>query len=180
MRSPYADRQNDRGRMNFNSAQVEAMLRESLRLGEPILLHAVGDRTIEVIFDAMEKIGRRNSVNWKVRRVRIEHADALSGNLIGRAKQLGVVVVQNPTHFSFVEMFYARWSPQMQFENQRTLIEAGIPYAIGSDGPMNPGLNIMLASGIRPVHPNPSPGPRPSRLTRPVRHLRNLPSMKRE
>jgi predicted amidohydrolase YtcJ len=70
--------------------------------------------------------------------------------LIGRAKRLGVVVVQNPTHFSFVEMFYARWSPQMQFENQRTLIEAGIPYAIGSDGPLNPGLNIMFAT----AHPS--------------------------
>lgn len=150
MRSPYADRQSERGRMNFTSAQVEAMLRESLWLGEPILLHAVGDRTIETIFNAMEKIERQNGVDWKVRRVRIEHADALSGNLIGRARRLGVVVVQNPTHFSFVEMFYARWSPRMQFENQRTLIEAGIPYAIGSDGPMNPGLNIMFAT----THPS--------------------------
>ena len=155
MRSPYADRQSERGRMNFSSVQVEAMLRESLWLGEPILLHAVGDRTIEIIFDAMEKIGRRNSVDWKVRRVRIEHADALAGDLIGRAKRLGVVVVQNPTHFSFVEMFYARWGPQMQFENQRTLIEAGIPYAIGSDGPMNPGLNIMFAA-MHPSRPSES------------------------
>jgi predicted amidohydrolase YtcJ len=150
MRSPYADRQSERGRMNFSSVQVEAMLRESLWLGEPILLHAVGDRTIEIIFDAMEKLRRQNAVDWKVRRVRIEHADALSGDLVGRAKRLGVVVVQNPTHFLFVELFFARWSPRMQFENQRTLIEAGIPYAIGSDGPMNPGLNIMFAS----AHPS--------------------------
>ncbi len=146
MRAPYSDREGERGRMNFSSAQIEAMLRESLRLDQPLLLHGVGDRAIETIFSGMEKIGRQNSVDWKRRRVRIEHADALSGDLIDRAKRLGIVVVQNPTHFSFVEMFYARWSPQMQFENQRTLIEAGIPYAIGSDGPMNPGLNIMFAS----------------------------------
>lgn len=150
MRSAYADLPDERGRMNFNATQVEMMLRESLRLDEQLLLHAVGDRAIETIFSAMEKIGRGSSVDWKTKRVRIEHADALSGDLLARAKQLGIVVVQNPTHFSLVEMLYSRWSPQMQFEKQRTLIEAGIPYAIGSDGPMNPGLNVMLAT----IHPS--------------------------
>lgn len=150
MRVAYADLPGERGRVNFTAAQIDSMLRESLRLNEPILLHAVGDRTIESIFDAMERVGRRTAVDWRARRVRIEHGDALSGDLIGRAKQLGVVVVQNPTHFSLVEMLYLRWSPQMQFENQRTLIQAGIPYAIGSDGPMNPGLNIMFAT----THPS--------------------------
>lgn len=150
MRVAYSDLPAERGRTNFSSAEVEMMLRESLKLDEPILLHAVGDRTIEIIFDAMEKVGRPNGIDWRARRVRIEHGDALSGDLIGRAKQLGVVVVQNPTHFSLVEMFYSRWGPGMQFENQRTLIDAGIPYAIGSDGPMNPGLNIMLAT----IHPS--------------------------
>jgi predicted amidohydrolase YtcJ len=32
----------------------------------------------------------------------------------------------------------------------KSLLEAGIPLALGSDGPMNPYLNIMLAS----MHPN--------------------------
>jgi predicted amidohydrolase YtcJ len=34
----------------------------------------------------------------------------------------------------------------------RSLIEAGIPVALGSDGPMNPFLNIMLAT-IHPYNP---------------------------
>lgn len=150
MRNGYADRSVERGSMNFNAAQVEMMLRESLQLGQPLLLHAVGDRTIEIVFDAMEKVARQTAVDWKAKRLRIEHGDALAGDLIERARKLGVVVVQNPTHFSFVEMLYSRWSPQMEFVKQRTLIDAGIPYAIGSDGPMNPGLNIMLAT----IHPS--------------------------
>jgi predicted amidohydrolase YtcJ len=150
MRLPYADRLAEQGNMNFTPAQIEMMLRESLRLDQQILLHAVGDRAIETVLNAMEKIERQNSVDWKARRLRIEHGDALSGSLIARAKRLGVIVVQNPTHFSLVEMLYSRWGPQMQFVRQRTLIDAGIPYAIGSDGPMNPGLNIMFAT----IHPS--------------------------
>ncbi len=34
----------------------------------------------------------------------------------------------------------------------RSLIEAGIPLAIGSDGPMNPFLNVMLAT-LHPYNP---------------------------
>jgi hypothetical protein len=70
--------------------------------------------------------------------------------LIPRARKLGVVVVQNPTHFSEPELFQRRWGTEMQ--PLRSLIEAGIPVALGSDGPMNPFLNIMFAT-IHPSNP---------------------------
>jgi predicted amidohydrolase YtcJ len=60
--------------------------------------------------------------------------------------------VQNPTHFSIVDIIYARYSPQTKFFTARSLIEAGIPFALGSDGTMNPFLNIMLAA-IHPARP---------------------------
>jgi predicted amidohydrolase YtcJ len=72
--------------------------------------------------------------------------------LIERAKRLGVIIVQNPTHFSTVDMIYARYSPKTKFLTARSLIEADIPFALGSDGPMNPFLNIMLAA-IHPARP---------------------------
>jgi predicted amidohydrolase YtcJ len=73
------------------------------------------------------------------------------GDLIPRARKLGVIVVQNPTHFSEPELFHRLWGTDRM--PLRSLIEAGIPVAFGSDGPMNPFLNIMFAA-IDPYNPN--------------------------
>jgi predicted amidohydrolase YtcJ len=69
---------------------------------------------------------------WRNRRVRIEHANFLKPDQYERVKQLGIVIVTNPTHYEKVDPL-------------RSLLEYGIPVAIGSDGPMNPFLNVMLA-----------------------------------
>jgi hypothetical protein len=124
------------------------MLKESLDFKQQLLVHAVGDQTIHMVFDAMEKYDAK--VDWNSKRVRIEHGDGVIDELIPRARKLGVVVVQNPTHFSEPELFRQRWGTKMF--PLRSLIEAGIPVAIGSDGPMNPFLNIMLAA-IHPYNP---------------------------
>jgi len=90
------------------------------------------------------------NVDWKSKRVRIEHADGVTDDLVQRAQRLGVVLVLNPTHFAPPEMIFARYSPNTHFFAFRSYIEAGIPVALGSDGPMNPFLNVMLAS----MHPS--------------------------
>lgn len=86
--------------------------------------------------------------DWAKKRVRIEHGDGMAADLIARARKLGVVVVQNPTHFAPPDLFQRRWGQNMQ--PLRSLLNAGIHLAMGSDGPLNPYLNIMLAT----IHPN--------------------------
>lgn len=151
LREPYNDRPDWRGKLNFPESEIVKMVEESLRFKQQILFHCAGDRTAEVVFDALERVGV-GKIDWRQKRVRIEHGDGISGDLIERAKKLGVIVVQNPTHFSIVDIIYARYSPQTKFFAARSLIEAGIPFALGSDGPMNPFLNIMLAT-IHPARP---------------------------
>ena len=75
------------------------MVRESLRFKQQILFHCAGDRTAEVVFDALETVGN-GKIDWRQKRVRIEHGDGVIGDLIPRAKSLGVIIVQNPTHFA--------------------------------------------------------------------------------
>ena len=68
--------------------------------------------------------------------------------MIPRVKRMGLIVVQNPTHLALRELFAKRFGVERadQMQPMRSLLEAGIPLALGSDGPNNPYLNIMLAS----------------------------------
>jgi predicted amidohydrolase YtcJ len=146
LRQSYNDRPGWRGKLNFPESDIAAMIKESLDFKQPLLAHCAGDRCAETVFYALESYGTK--VDWKPKRVRIEHGDGIINDLIPRARELGVIVVQNPTHFSEPELFQRRWGTKMQ--PLRSLIEAGVPVALGSDGPMNPFLNIMFAT----THPS--------------------------
>lgn len=146
MRQPYADRPTTSGELDFSEKEMESMLRESLQRNDQLMVHVVGDRTIETFLNAMEATGGEKV--WGQRRVRLEHGDGLMPDLVPRAKRLGVIVVQNPTHFTLGELFVKRFGDKrsQMLQPVRSLLEAGIPVALGSDGPMNPFLNIMLAA----------------------------------
>jgi hypothetical protein len=85
---------------------------------------------------------------WADRRVRIEHGDGIMPEMIPRVKRMGLIVVENPTHLAVRELFVKRFGVERadQMQPMRSLLDAGIPLALGSDGPNNPYLNIMLAS----------------------------------
>ena len=151
-REPYDKSGKWHGKMNFSANEIGAMLKESLRLKQQILFHCGGDQCVEAVFNAMEKVGSSKKIDWKSKRVRIEHGDGVIADLIPRATKLGVIIVQNPTHFVPVEGVDNRPESFKQLQPLHYLIEAGIPVALGSDGPMNPFLNIMLAS-IHPAQP---------------------------
>ena len=112
LRQPYSDRPGESGRLNFPPAEIAAMLRESIDAEERLLLQVVGDRAIEVVFDAMEAM---TEIDWPAQRVRIEHGDGVDGDLV------------------------ERFGPDRLFSRFRSLIDAGIPVAIGSDGPRTRG-----------------------------------------
>lgn len=146
MRQPYADRPSTSGELLFPEKEMENMLRESLQRNDQLMVHVVGDRTIETFLNAMDATGGEKA--WAQRRVRLEHGDGLMPDLVPRAKRLGVIVVQNPTHFTLGELFVKRFGDKrsQMLTPVRSLLEAGIPVALGSDGPLNPFLNIMLAA----------------------------------
>jgi predicted amidohydrolase YtcJ len=150
LRKDYNDKPGWRGRLNFSETEIENIIRESLKFNQPLLLHCVGDRACEAIFDRMEKIGD-GKIDWKKKRLRVEHGEMVIDELLERAKKLGVVIVQNPTHFTDGELGRTRWGGGKS--QIRSMIDNGIPFALGSDGPINPFLNIMLAS----IHPDNPP-----------------------
>jgi predicted amidohydrolase YtcJ len=142
MRQPYLDRKGWRGQMNWPVDSLTAMLKQSVVTKEPIMLHAVGDATIDAALTAMRTAAP--SMAWPPLRPRIEHGDFASADQMDRMKALGVVVVENPSHFMLADVMKARYGGA-HTQRLKSLVAAGIPVALGSDGPMNPYLNMMFA-----------------------------------
>jgi predicted amidohydrolase YtcJ len=145
LRVPYHAGSDASGRLDFPPAEIAKILAETAAGSDQLLLHVVGDRTAVVVLEAMQAMP---TAEWKRRRVRFEHGDGLLPDLIPLVRSLGIVVVQNPMHFSNVGVY-----PTADYLVLKTILKAGIPLALGSDGVMNPYLNIMLAI-TTPAHPS--------------------------
>ena len=140
MRPAYPD--GSHGRLNFSQREIEALLREIFTRGDQALLHVSGDATLATVLDAMQAVGSADA--WRAMRPRIEHGEGLAPDLVERARNFGIVLVQNPSHF----MLPPAESAFMQAHDLQPLagvLADGIPLALGSDGPPSPWLNMMFA-----------------------------------
>jgi predicted amidohydrolase YtcJ len=138
--------------LSMPQAEVPAMLQESLSNDDQLMLHVSGYPAAAAALGAMESSG--GPAVWASRRVRFEHGDGLFPDLIPRAKALGVIVVQNPSHFAIVGVLAGVDAKEFdKAQPLHSLLAAGIPVALGSDGPLNPFLNIMFAT-THPNHPS--------------------------
>ncbi|MGH7789645.1 MAG: amidohydrolase [Candidatus Binatia bacterium] len=155
LRIPYADRPESSGHLNFSAADIEQMLRSAIDADQQPMFHAVGDRAIETLLTAMEAVAP--PATWQRLRPRVEHGDVLPPDLFERARAVGLVVVQNPIHFTLTDEFGLRFDAERLAQNQpmQTLLREGIPLALGSDSPATPLDDIQLAI----AHPaNPAEG----------------------
>ena len=136
--------------MIFPKRDLTNILQESLRNNDQLLLHVGGYPAAAAMLDAMQATGGK--ALWAGRRVRFEHGDGIYPDLIPRVKELGIVVMREPSHLAARYLAPQLFAGAGMKESQplRSLLEAGIPVAFGSDGPVNPYLNIMLAT----THPD--------------------------
>ena len=135
--------------LEFPIAEYPAMLQESIKNNDQLLLHVSGNLSVATILDAIDAAGGKRV--WDGRRLRFEHGDGIFADQFARIQQDGIIVVQNPVHL-------APFAPPgvVAFEKAqplKSLLAAGIPLALGSDAPINPYLDIMFAT---------NPGNRPS------------------
>lgn len=151
MTEPYVDRPSTQGRFNFPDEDFEEMVERGL-FGpiekRQLLFHAVGDGAIGKVLDQMEALAP--AAHWRSRRARIEHGDLIAPADVERARDLGVVVVQNPTHLTLAQVLVERYGPDILTDVQplRTLVETGVPLAFGTDGigtAASPFVDILLA-----------------------------------
>ncbi len=151
VRVPYADDPTTSGQLDFSPEELRAILQEAQQQNIQLLLHSLGDRSTEVLLNEMEATG--GAVAWSQKRLRIEHGDGIMPDQISRVKTLGIVVVENPISFTFVELMHQRFGNERAAALQlcRSLLLAGIPLAFATDASpespvANPYLHIMFAS----------------------------------
>ena len=143
-RADYVDRPGWRGRSNFTDEQLREILQLALTRPTQLALHVVGDAETDRVLKMMEQLAP--AATWRAKRVRIEHGDGIGTDVFEKVAQLGVVVIQNPTHLAIPPI-----AGKKMLDHEIVLkgfVNAGIPLALGSDGGVkeqNPFLNLMLA-----------------------------------
>jgi predicted amidohydrolase YtcJ len=135
--------------LEFPKEEYRAMLQESLKNNDQLLLHISGNLSAETVLDAIDASGGKSV--WNGRRLCFEHGDGIFPDQFARIKEDGIIVVQNPIHLAPIVppgvVAFEKGQPL------KSLLAAGIPLALGSDAPTNPYLDIMFAT---------NPGNRPS------------------
>ncbi len=138
LKQPYDDEPSTKGMMLYSQRSLNKLVLKAHQVGFQLAIHAIGDRTIDVILKAYEK-ALQESPN-EDRRHRVEHVSVLSENLIQRIKKLGVIASVQP-HFVVSDFWVekrlgkarARWTYPF-----KTLIQKGVFVAGGSDCPVEP------------------------------------------
>ena len=147
--TPYADSKTT-AKMNFSAEDVAGFFSQAAREKQQPLVHAVGDVAIGAAIAAAGRLAPEARASL---RPRIEHGDWARPEDDARLKELSFVLVQNPSHFGNVELLMKRHGPERRAMRLASVIRSGVHVALGSDGPMNPFLNIMLAT-IHPYRPD--------------------------
>ena len=128
MNEPYADRAGWTGRLNLSPADIETVLRRAL---EPTISRCSTSSAIAA--------STRSSRRWNggaggaVAALAPHRARRVSDTRIARAKRLGIVKVQNPSHFTNRDRCGPASAPSARSGAPvKSLVEAGVPLALGA------------------------------------------------
>ena len=139
MLQPYSTDPDNRGLLLINPGRLNQMVIERDAAGFQIGIHTIGDRANRLILDAYEAAinanGRRDA------RHRVEHAQFLHDDDVGRFEPLGVIASMQACHL-LTDM---RWAPDIlgverEHEGYRwnSLLSSGARIAFGTDFPVEP------------------------------------------
>ena len=149
---PYTDNPQTSGLLApqmFPEGVMEKRVLEADKAGLQVAIHAIGDKANFIMLDIFEKTVAQNGK--RDRRWRIEHAQHLRPEDIGRFAGLGVIASVQPFH----AIDDGRWAEvKIGKERCRTtyafksLLDSGAILALGSDwpvAPLNPLIGIYAA-----------------------------------
>lgn len=142
---PYADDPSTSGFPLMPFEDYEESIAEAHNLGLKLAIHAIGDQANDRLLDILEKLGPFETAP------RIEHAQHLSQEALGRFAEIGVVASMQPYH----AIDDGRWAINRLGEKRlqgtyafKSLIDTGATLTFGSDwsvAPLDPIAGIFAA-----------------------------------
>jgi predicted amidohydrolase YtcJ len=146
---PYANAPETQGLLVMAQEELNRRAREIHEAGLRISIHAIGDAAIRSVLDAIDyALGVTAHTD---RRHRIEHCGLPLPPIPERIKALGVVPVLQPPFLWFDgDVYMDRVGPERSrwLYPVRTLLEAGLPVAGSSDGPVVPDVSPLLGVSV--------------------------------
>lgn len=152
---PYDDEPETSGLMTTDTAQLRGWVRSADAAGLHVIVHAIGDRANDWLLDAFRDAAAENGP--RDRRFRIEHAQHLSREAIGRFSEQSVIASMQPYHAADDGRWAVRRIGAERIRTTyafRSLIDAGATLAFGSDwtvAPLDPVLGIDAAVTRRTI-----------------------------
>ena len=137
MHEPFADADTT-GQLRFDAAVSRPLAETALNLGGIVAIHAIGDRANAAVLDFYEDIVAGGG---DANRLRIEHASVLGPDEVAAFARLGITASVQPAFMaSETEWLEKRVGPVRLTQTYplRTLLDAGVPLAGGSDCPVEP------------------------------------------
>ena len=133
----YADDPGNTGLFRLTEEEIYDTILRGLEAGFQTATHAIGDAANRVVLDAFERAIAESGVTDH--RLRIEHAQILHPDDVGRFAELGVLPSMQPTHATS-DM---HWVADRVGEERtrfaytwRTLLDSGVRIPGGSDAPV--------------------------------------------
>lgn len=139
---PYTDRPDFAGMATYSMDTVLKISREGLKAGFQVCAHAIGDRANQEILNRYEQAFSENPSKASDHRFRIEHAQHLHPNDIGRFAKLGVIPAMQAIHMSSDRPWAIdRLGEKRILEGAymwQSLLKSGAKIVNGTDAPVEP------------------------------------------
>ncbi|WP_338469463.1 amidohydrolase [Niallia sp. XMNu-256] len=132
---PYSDKPNHFGEAMYSQEQLYEIIKKARNLDMPVAVHTIGDQALKNILDLLDRFP---PVSYRDRLIHTQVVnDYLIKRLINRSRTVDIQPRFVASDFPWVEKRLGKKRIQYSY-NWRTLIEAGVQCAGGSDSPIEP------------------------------------------
>lgn len=158
--APYADDPGNRGMLIHAPEELHARVREVHGLGLQLGIHAIGDRALDLVLDAVAAAQAGEPASGS-RRHRAIHCQITRPDQFRRLRDLGMVADIQPVFLHTDGHFFIdRVGPERAATAYAwgTLLRLGVPACAGSDAPVEPpnpflGIHAAVTRQDRQGHP---------------------------
>ena len=132
---PYEGESDNRGMLLWEEQALWELGRRANEAGLALAIHAIGDRSNQLVLDLLQTIPRLKPIPH-----RIEHVQLLTPSDLGRLAANGIVASVQPIHAtSDIEMAERHWGTRTRYAYAyNTLLDHGTQMVFGSDAPVEP------------------------------------------